>query len=76
MAQLGHTCWTLCIGIWNVGILSTQCMDNISLSGREGYPGIRTVDHWLGGDQTERYPQSRYADNNDHRAESDMISIA
>lgn len=27
---------------------------------REGYPNIRTVDYWLGGDQSERYPQSRY----------------
>lgn len=28
---------------------------------RQGYPNIRTVDYWLGGDQSERYPQSRYA---------------
>lgn len=27
---------------------------------REGYPDIRTVDYWLGGDKTERFPQSRY----------------
>ena len=30
-------------------------------SHREGYPNIRTVDYWLGGDKSERYPQSRYA---------------
>ena len=26
---------------------------------REGYPDIRTVDYWLGGNNAERYPQSR-----------------
>lgn len=26
---------------------------------REGYPNIRTVDYWLSGDISERYPQSR-----------------
>jgi beta-mannosidase len=26
---------------------------------RQGYPNIRTVDHWLGGDKSERFPQSR-----------------
>ena len=34
----------------------------LCMSHREGYPNIRTVDHWLGGDKAERYPQSRYAD--------------
>ncbi len=28
---------------------------------REGYPNIRTVDYWLGGNKAERFPQSRYA---------------
>ena len=28
---------------------------------RQGYPNIRTVDYWLGGDKAERYPQSRHA---------------
>ena len=27
---------------------------------REAYPNIRTVDHWLGGNKAERFPQSRY----------------
>jgi len=27
---------------------------------REGYPNIRTVDFWLGGNKSERFPQSRY----------------
>ena len=26
---------------------------------RQGFPDIRTVDYWLGGDKTERFPQSR-----------------
>ncbi|KAF9226510.1 glycoside hydrolase family 2 protein [Gyrodon lividus] len=36
----------------------------VSEFGMQGYPNIRTVDHWLGGDQSERYPQSRV--NNNH----------
>ncbi|KAH8118262.1 glycoside hydrolase family 2 protein [Phellopilus nigrolimitatus] len=31
----------------------------VSEFGMEGYPNIRTVDYWLGGDASERYPQSR-----------------
>ncbi|KAI0353465.1 glycoside hydrolase family 2 protein [Trametes cingulata] len=31
----------------------------VSEFGMEGYPNIRTVDYWLGGDKSERYPQSR-----------------
>lgn len=27
---------------------------------RQGYPNIRTVDYWLGGNKAERFPQSRY----------------
>lgn len=57
-------------------LIGTVHPTNVLLSGREGYPNIRTVDHWLGGDRTERYPQSRYAGNNDHHGESDMILIA
>ena len=30
---------------------------------REGYPNIRTVDYWLGGDVSERHPQSRVVAN-------------
>lgn len=26
---------------------------------RQGYPNIRTVDHWIGGNKAERFPQSR-----------------
>ena len=35
---------------------------------RQAYPNIRTVDYWMGGDASERYPQSRcvfYASLND-----------
>ncbi|KAH9948346.1 glycoside hydrolase family 2 protein [Amylocystis lapponica] len=31
----------------------------VSEFGMEAYPDIRTVDYWLGGDKSERYPQSR-----------------
>ncbi|KAL5507967.1 hypothetical protein ACEPAH_5585 [Sanghuangporus vaninii] len=31
----------------------------VSEFGMEAYPNIRTVDYWLGGDRSERYPQSR-----------------
>lgn len=31
----------------------------VSEFGMEGYPNIRTVDYWIGGDKSERYPQSR-----------------
>ncbi|KAI0772055.1 glycoside hydrolase family 2 protein [Trametes elegans] len=33
----------------------------VSEFGMCAYPNIRTVDHWLGGDKSERYPQSRCA---------------
>ncbi|TRM61585.1 glycoside hydrolase family 2 protein [Schizophyllum amplum] len=36
----------------------------VSEFGMEGYPDIRTVDYWLGGDASERFPQSRV--NNNH----------
>lgn len=36
----------------------------VSEFGMEGYPNIRTVDYWLAGDKSERYPQSRV--NNSH----------
>ncbi|KZP32901.1 glycoside hydrolase family 2 protein [Athelia psychrophila] len=36
----------------------------VSEFGMEGFPNIRTVDYWLGGDKSERYPQSRV--NNNH----------
>lgn len=36
----------------------------VSEFGMEGYPNIRTVDYWLAGDKSERYPQSRV--NNNH----------
>ncbi|KAI0089166.1 glycoside hydrolase family 2 protein [Irpex rosettiformis] len=32
----------------------------VSEFGMEGYPDIRTVDYWLGGNKAERFPQSRY----------------
>ncbi|KXN83668.1 putative beta-mannosidase B [Leucoagaricus sp. SymC.cos] len=35
----------------------------VSEFGMEGYPNIRTVDYWLGGDNSERYPQSRVCNN-------------
>ncbi|KZT33739.1 glycoside hydrolase family 2 protein [Sistotremastrum suecicum HHB10207 ss-3] len=31
----------------------------VSEFGMQGYPDIRTVDYWLGGDKSERYPQSK-----------------
>ncbi|KAI9574617.1 glycoside hydrolase family 2 protein [Boletus coccyginus] len=40
----------------------------VSEFGMEGYPNIRTVDHWLGGDQIERYPQSRVNSNHNKAA--------
>ncbi|TFK43576.1 glycoside hydrolase family 2 protein [Crucibulum laeve] len=36
----------------------------VSEFGMEGYPNIRTVDYWLGGNTAERFPQSRI--NNNH----------
>lgn len=30
------------------------------VSNRQGYPDIRTVDYWVGGNIAERYPQSRW----------------
>jgi beta-mannosidase len=36
----------------------------VSEFGMQGYPNIRTVDYWLDGDKSERYPQSRT--NNNH----------
>ncbi|KAI0082455.1 glycoside hydrolase family 2 protein [Panus rudis PR-1116 ss-1] len=35
----------------------------VSEFGMEGYPNIRTVDYWLGGDKAERFPQSRTMNN-------------
>ncbi|CAE7190017.1 unnamed protein product [Rhizoctonia solani] len=35
----------------------------VSEFGMEGFPNIRTVDYWLGGDKNERYPQSRIMNN-------------
>ncbi|KAL9712669.1 hypothetical protein Ac2012v2_003906 [Leucoagaricus gongylophorus] len=35
----------------------------VSEFGMEGYPNIRTVDYWLEGDKSERYPQSRVCNN-------------
>ena len=30
-----------------------------NLKKRQGFPDIRTVDYWLGGNKAERFPQSR-----------------
>ncbi|KAF7798913.1 hypothetical protein EIP86_010141 [Pleurotus ostreatoroseus] len=35
----------------------------VSEFGMEAYPNIRTVDHWLGGNKAERFPQSRIMNN-------------
>ncbi|KAN0097394.1 glycoside hydrolase family 2 protein [Tylopilus felleus] len=56
---------------WNVWHGSQESWHNwdilagrfVSEFGMEGYPNMRTVDHWLGGDRTERYPQSRVNSN-------------
>lgn len=34
-------------------------MSQIEVWYREGYPNLRTVDYWLGGNTNERFPQSR-----------------
>ncbi|KAK0482107.1 glycoside hydrolase family 2 protein [Armillaria luteobubalina] len=34
----------------------------------EGYPDLRTVDYWLGGDTSQRYPQSRVNSNHNKAA--------
>lgn len=35
----------------------------VSEFGMQGYPDIRTVDYWTGGDKSERFPQSRTTTN-------------
>ncbi|KAH7105396.1 glycoside hydrolase family 2 protein [Auriculariales sp. MPI-PUGE-AT-0066] len=35
----------------------------VSEFGMQGYPDIRTVDYWLGGNESQRYPQSPYVVN-------------
>ncbi|EAU84749.2 beta-mannosidase [Coprinopsis cinerea okayama7 len=35
----------------------------VSEFGMQGYPNIRTVDYWLDGDKSQRYPQSRVCNN-------------
>ncbi|KAI6113706.1 glycoside hydrolase family 2 protein [Pisolithus croceorrhizus] len=57
---------------WNVWHGSQQPWQNwhilsgrfISEFGMQGYPNVRTVDHWLDGRADERFPQSRL--NNQH----------
>ena len=67
MAQLGHPRRPLRLRVWNVRVASLLSPKRVShthrlgFSYREGYPDIRTVDYWLGGDKAERYPQSRCA---------------
>jgi len=56
-------------GIFSLGVssLNSECMMNhcmlclglTNIPYREGFPNIRTVDYWLDGKKTERYPQSR-----------------
>ncbi|KAF8913858.1 beta-mannosidase [Gymnopilus junonius] len=40
----------------------------VSEFGMQGYPDMRTVDHWLGGNTAERFPQSR-TNNNHNKAD-------
>ncbi|KAK7061680.1 beta-mannosidase B [Favolaschia claudopus] len=40
----------------------------VSEFGMQGFPNIRTVDHWLDGDRGERFPQSR-TNNNHNKAD-------
>ncbi|KAF9482428.1 glycoside hydrolase family 2 protein [Pholiota conissans] len=40
----------------------------VSEFGMQGYPDIRTVDYWLGGNKAERFPQSR-TNNNHNKAD-------
>jgi len=35
----------------------------VSEFGMQGFPNIRTVDYWLGGDKSQRFPQSRVSTN-------------
>lgn len=43
----------------------------VSEFGMEGYPDLRTVDYWLGGDKSQRYPQSRVNSNHNKAAGSE-----
>ncbi|KAG9317520.1 hypothetical protein JVU11DRAFT_1726 [Chiua virens] len=45
----------------------------VSEFGMEGYPSIRTIDYWLDGDKTERYPQSR-VNNNHNKADGSLLT--
>jgi len=40
----------------------------VSEFGMQGYPDIRTVDYWLGGNKDERFPQSK-TNNNHNKAD-------
>ena len=65
MAQLGHLGWPLRVRIRHVRTLFPPCDANVTRGAhpratlRQGYPDIRTVDYWLGGNKAERFPQSR-----------------
>lgn len=57
---------------WNVWHGSQQPWQNwdtlsgrfVSEFGMQGYPNVKTIDHWLNGRTDERFPQSRF--NNQH----------
>lgn len=56
---------------WNVWHGSQESWHNwdrlsgrfVSEFGMQGYPNVRTVDHWIGGSKAERFPQSRMNTN-------------
>ncbi|KAG6861004.1 hypothetical protein C0995_005024 [Termitomyces sp. Mi166 len=52
----------------NWDILSGRFVSEFGMQFRQGYPNIRTVDYWLGGDKSERFPQSR-TNNNHNKAD-------
>ncbi|KAJ6539298.1 glycoside hydrolase family 2 protein [Mycena capillaripes] len=61
---------------WNVWHGSQEPWSNwdilsgrfVSEFGMQGFPNIRTVDYWLDGDKSERFPQSR-TNNNHNKAD-------
>lgn len=61
LAQLGRSGGPFRVRIRDVCVFPSPLNHHslIFRPDRQGYPNIRTVDHWLQGDKSERYPQSR-----------------
>jgi hypothetical protein len=62
LARLGPVERTIRFGVWNVRMRTSRSVffPDVRVSDRQGYPNIRTVDYWLGGEMSERHPQSRW----------------